>query len=98
MTCGLGTAVAQTSPSKPLPNKPGTSDPAAGAPVPSGTPGVTPPKLESGETSITVEKRLTKQQEDQLLAEADEIFRFASKDTGLPIQHSVKKVFVSRDE
>lgn len=97
VSCGLVmSACAQsTSPEKPLPTQPGSKEP---APIHPGTPGVTPPKLESGQTSITVEKRLTKQQEDQLLADADEIFRFASKDTGLPIQHSVKKVFISRDE
>lgn len=55
--------------------------------------------LESGQTSITVDtKRLTKAQQDQLLADADEIFRFASKDTGLPIEHPVKKVFISREQ
>ncbi len=59
---------------------------------------VTPPQLESGKTTITVEKRLTKQQETQLFADADEIFRFASKDTGLPIEHPVKKVFISREQ
>ena len=93
------TAAAQaTSPEKPLPNKPGTSDPATGAPVPGNKPGITPPVLESGETTITVDKRLTRQQEKELFADADEIFRFASKDTGLPIEHPVKKVFISRDQ
>ncbi len=70
-------------------------------PQASGKPGVTPPQLESGQTTLnlnTPEKRLTKAQEDQLFADADEIFRFASKDTGLPIEHPVKKVFISRDE
>ncbi len=88
----------QTSPEKPIPNTPGTANPGAGAPVPGNKPGITPPQLESGQTTITVDKRLTKQQEDQLFADADEIFRFASKDTGLPIQHTVKKVFISRDQ
>ena len=33
-----------------------------------------------------------------MLADADEIFRFVSKDTGLPIEHPVKKVFISREQ
>ena len=92
-------AAQSTSPGKPIPNTPGTADPGAGAPQTK--PGVTPPQLESGQTTIDIpgpEKRLTKGQEDQLFADADEIFRFASKDTGLPIEHPVKKVFISRDE
>ena len=106
-----------TSPEKPVPNTPGTADPGAGAPqakpgdqarpgtrpAPSTAPStcVTPPQLESGQTTINIkapEKRLTKAQEGQLFADADEIFKFASKDTGLPIEHPVKKVFISRDE
>ncbi len=96
-------AGAQTAPpastEKPIPATPGTGDPAAG--VPGGKPGITPPQLESGQTTITEnapEKRLTKQQEEQLFAAAEDIFKFASKDTGLPIQHPVKKVFISRDQ
>jgi len=100
LACGLvGSAGAQTtSPEKPLPNKPGTSDPAAGAPVPSNAPGVTSPQLESGQTTVAVDKRLTKEQEKDLLGLSDKIFAFASKDTGLPIEHPVKKVFVSREQ
>ena len=97
VACDMAGAQA-TSPEKPIPNTPGTSNPGAGAPVPGTSPGVTPPQLESGQTSITVDKRLTKVQEDQLFADADEIFRFASKDTGLPIEHPVKKIFISRDQ
>ena len=95
--CELAGAQA-TSPEKPIPNAPGTTHPGGAAAVPGGTSGVTPPQLESGQTTITVDKRLTKQQEQQLFADADEIFRFASKDTGLPIEHPVKKVFISRDQ
>lgn len=98
LACGLvGSAGAQTtSPEKPLPTTPGTKEPAA--PVPGNAPGVTPPELQSGQTTITADKRLTKDQEKQLLGLSDKIFDFASKDTGLPIQHAVKKVFVSRDQ
>ena len=87
-----------TSPEKPIPNTPGTTHPGSVVPVPGNSSGPTPPQLESGQTTITIDKRLTKQQEEQLFADADEIFRFASKDTGLPIQHPVKKIFISREE
>ena len=96
--CGVAGAQV-SSPEKPVPTAPGTPGSEAAAPTLGKQGGVTPPVLESGQTNITVDtKRLTKVQEDQLLADADEIFRFASKDTGLPIQHPVKKVFISREE
>jgi hypothetical protein len=68
------------------------------APVPSNAPGVTPPQLQEGQTTVIVDQPLTKAQEKQLLADANEIFEFVSKDTGLPIEHSVKKVFITRDK
>jgi hypothetical protein len=80
------------------PEKPGTSTPAPGAPVPSTAPGVTPPELQSGQTTIVVDKPLTKDQEKQLLGDAEEIFQFVSKDTQLPIEHSIKKTFITRDK
>ena len=67
-------------------------------PVPSDAPGVTPPKLQEGQTTVIVDQPLTKAQEKQLLADADEIFHFVSKDTGLPIQKPVKKLFITRDK
>ncbi|MES2391261.1 MAG: hypothetical protein V4555_06460, partial [Acidobacteriota bacterium] len=67
-------------------------------PVPANGAGVTPPKLESGQTTIQVHTLLTQAQEDALMADADNIFKFASKMTGLPIEHPVKRVFISRDE
>ncbi len=108
LSAGCTMAGAQaTSPEQPVPNTPGTDTPGgnekgvpAGQPSPA-KPGVTPPQLESGQTSLAVhppEKRLTKAEEDKLFADADEIFRFASKDTGLPIEHPVKKVFISRED
>ena len=96
--CGIAGAQV-SSPASPVPVAPGTPGSGAAAPTPGKQSGVTPPVLESGQTNITVDtKRLTKAQEDQLLADADEIFRFASKDTGLPIEHPVKKLFISREE
>ena len=67
-------------------------------PVPSNAPGVTPPQLQEGQTTVIVDQPLTKAQEKQLLADADEIFQFVSKDTGLSISRSVKKVFITRDK
>ena len=74
------------------------SPPSESQPVPLTAPGVTPPKLQEGQTTVIVDQPLTKAQEKQLLADADEIFHFVSKDTGLPIQKSVKKVFITRDK
>jgi hypothetical protein len=41
---------------------------------------------------------LTKQQADELFRSVDEILNFASSDTKLPIQHSVKRKLITRDE
>jgi hypothetical protein len=67
-------------------------------PVPLTTPGVQPPQLQEGQTTVVIDQPLSKAQEKQLLSDANEIFEFVSKDTGLPIQHSVKKVFITRDK
>ena len=47
---------------------------------------------------MQVDKLLTQAQQDAVMADADNIFQFASKMTGLPIEHPVKRMFVSRDE
>lgn len=94
------------SPDKASPAKPGVQDPAPvakpnrqepskGQAQPNGK--VAPPVLQSGRTSVTEEPRLTKAQQAEILADSEEIFKFVSKDTGLPIQQPVKKVFVSRE-
>ena len=90
---GVGAGAQQQAPSKQQQNPP-----AGNQPVPLSTPGVEPPKLQEGQTNIVVDQPLTKAQEKQLLADADEIFQFVSKDTGLPIQKSVKKIFITRDK
>jgi len=72
--------------------------PADNQPIPLTTPGVEPPKLQEGQTTVVIDQPLSKAQEKQLLADANEIFEFVSKDTGLPIEHSVKKVFITRDK
>jgi hypothetical protein len=58
---------------------------------------VTPPVLESGQTTITIDKFLTPKQEKDLLASEDKILHFVSKDTELPILAAVKCKFVSRE-
>jgi len=58
----------------------------------------TPPVLQSGDTTVTVNSVLTEAQKKQLLATLDKTFQFVSKDTGLPIQHPIKSKFTSRDE
>lgn len=91
---GVGNSRAQTtSPEKPVPTSPGASEPAN--PASGETSG---PVLESGQTSITVHQRLTKAEERKILSLSDAVFAFASKDTGLPIEHPVKKIFVSREQ
>jgi hypothetical protein len=41
---------------------------------------------------------LTKDQAKELFRSVDDILSFASTDTGLPIQHSVKRKLITRDE
>jgi hypothetical protein len=69
-----------------------------GAPVPNGGDGkTTPPVLQSGQTSIAADSKLTKDQEKDLLGSEEEILQFVSKDTLLPIKAPVKCRFISRD-
>jgi hypothetical protein len=44
------------------------------------------------------EHRLSPQEAEELFRSVDEILQFVSKDTGLPIKHSVKRQLASRDE
>ncbi len=96
--CGWGQATAPSSVSPAKPGKPEPGAPTTTQPVPSNTPGVTPPKLEQGQTTIVVDKHLTKAQEAQLIGDLDNIFQFVSKDTGLPISHPIKHVFLTRED
>lgn len=57
----------------------------------------TPPVLESGKTSITIDTILTPKQEKILLADESRILKFVSNDTLLPIKSPVKCRFISRD-
>jgi hypothetical protein len=82
----------------PPPPKQQQNPPAQNQPVSPNAPGVTPPQLQEGQTTVIIDQPLTKAQEKQLLSDADEIFQFVSKDTGLPIEHGIKKVFITRDK
>jgi hypothetical protein len=70
---------------------------AAGAQAGGGDGKVTPPVLESGKTTVTVDTILTQGQEKTLLNDEDEILHFVSRDTLLPIKSPVKCRFISRD-
>ncbi len=48
--------------------------------------------------SPTTEQKISPQEAEKLFRSVDEILRFASKDTLLPIKHEVKRQLVSRDE
>ena len=79
------------------PKTPDSATPAAGVPQPPEGK-VTPPQLQSEPATITVETKLTDAQKKDLLSSEQDIFEFASRDSGLKISHPVKVVFVSRDE
>ena len=48
--------------------------------------------------ATTGETRMTKDQAKELFKSVDDILAFASKDSKLPIEHSVKRTLISRDE
>ncbi|MFC6644503.1 hypothetical protein ACFQBQ_02640 [Granulicella cerasi] len=92
LACGLygGVAGAQA---VETPKTPNSSTPASGAPK-----GVdTPPVLQSGQTSIAVDGKLTDAQKRDIEASKEQIFQFVSKDSGLAIHTPVKLVFATRD-
>jgi hypothetical protein len=47
---------------------------------------------------IQPESKISPQQADELFRDVDEILKFASQDTALPIEHQVKRRLTSRDE
>jgi hypothetical protein len=53
---------------------------------------------DNGATAQTTEQKISPQEADELFHEVDTILKFASKDTGLPIKHRVKRRLTSRDE
>src|SRR5579864_6250233 len=49
-------------------------------------------------SSAHPETHITQQQADELFRSVDQILAFASRDSGLPIRHSVKRALVSREQ
>lgn len=52
----------------------------------------------TAEQSAQTEHKISPEEEQKLFQSVDEILKFASEDTGLPIKHPVKRQLVSRDE
>ncbi len=48
--------------------------------------------------SAQLETHITSEQAQELFRSVDEILQFASRDSGLPVRHSVKRALVSRDQ
>jgi hypothetical protein len=51
-----------------------------------------------GGTGATQEKTISPDEAKELFRSVDEILKFASQDTGLPIKHEVKRKLIERDE
>jgi hypothetical protein len=84
---------APQSPPQPASPPGATQVPGAGVAVqnqPSGNP---PPSAQASEPQT----RITKAQAKELFRSVDEILEFASHDTGLPIQHKVKRNLITRE-
>ncbi len=77
------------------PSQPGTTQvPGAGATVDNQQ----PESSQSQESEPPErETRITKQQAKELFRSVDEILQFVSKDTGLPIEHKVKRNLITRE-
>jgi len=68
-------------------------------PVPGPTPAPAAAAAQSNaKDSAKTETKITKEQAKALFKSVDEIMAFASKDSKLPIEHSVKRTLVSREE
>ena len=75
-----------------------TPPPSAPAPaqIPAQPPPLPPKHIDTEESQVP--HKLTPQEAKELLQSVDEVLRFASQDTLLPIKHSVKKAIVSREQ
>lgn len=87
---------APQSPNQPLtPQTPGaTQVPGAGVSVQDKQQGSVPPGTSAEPQTFT---RITKAQAKELFRSVDVILRFASQDTGLPIQHEVRRKLITRE-
>ncbi|MFI5116717.1 MAG: hypothetical protein ACHP8B_08460 [Terriglobales bacterium] len=86
-------AAPQTHAQPPNPSGP-TQVPGAGVAVQNQQPGSTP---SSSAQQPEPQTRITKAQARELFRSVDEILDFASHDTGLPIQHKVKRNLITRE-
>ena len=56
-----------------------------------------PPRTDQGAT-LSEEHKVTSQEAKELFRSIDEILKFSSADTGLPIKHKVKRKLIGRDQ
>ena len=89
-----GTPAQQTQP------PPQTSAPPQSAPLEKKPDASTPQEGANGreQATVTVEKKISPEEARELLNSVDEILQFVSKETGLPIKHSVKRQLATREE
>jgi hypothetical protein len=88
----IGGLTAQSAPASPQASQP----PAAQAsPSPQKAP---PPSAQVEIDTAPPVHKLNPEEAKDLLASVDEVFRFASQDTLLPMKHSIKKAVVSREQ
>jgi hypothetical protein len=57
-----------------------------------------PPPAQPEQATVTEEHKVTPQEAKELFRSLDEILKFSSQDTGLPIKHKVKRKLISRDQ
>src|SRR6185369_2325152 len=57
-----------------------------------------PQEKPQAEQSVSIPHEISPQEEKELFNSVDDLLHFASKDTGLPLKHEVKRRLTSRDE
>src|SRR6185369_5988720 len=82
-------ALAQQQPTPPPGVEPPGTNPAATGPQ-------APVKETNKEKEKKKDRKISEKDAKQLFAQIDEILKFVSKDTGLPIKHPVKRELASR--
>lgn len=93
----LGLTAAQAQESNPPPSPQGqgsTPAPPQNQPLPSDK-----QSADRGKTAqAPAETKISPQEAEELFRSVDEIIKFSSQDTGLPVRHQVKRRLISRDE
>src|SRR4051812_31801917 len=72
--------------------------PPPGVEPPGSNPVQTPPAPHAPEKDKKKDRKISEKEAKALFAEVDEILKFVSKDTGLPIKHPVKRELASREQ